>query len=731
MNDPLQEPSVLDYVKARLRFWEKAPPLFESLALTPSPSPEGSGDGENEASEPASPGILFPTPAIKLPWRSMLAVLLVLIAQLTFEPRPGVERSGLTGAVLYLLAAAVALWAALSQEWQFEPLPSEEPSEAPLNVPLRPLLTGVGLLLVSFLAFGGNQFNIFNTSLWLAGIFLVARAFWQKSSGAHRGASLFKPYSRIGVIVALAALALFFRAYQLNAVPPEMNSDHAEKLLDVFDVLQGQTRIFFERNTGREAFQFYLTALVAKVFGTGVSFTSLKLGTLLCGLATLPFIYLLGKETAGRGAAWIAVTLAAVAYWPNVITRVALRFSLYPLVTAPVLYFLLRGLRTQRRNDFILAGLALGIGLHTYTPVRILPFVVLAAVGLYWLHQRHPIQRRQALVGLMIVGLISLTVFLPLGRYALEHPDQFAFRAFSRLGNWERPLEAPAWQVFFQNLWNALRMFNWSNGEIWPVSIPHRPALDVVTGAFFILGVVLTGYRYINQRRWQDLFLLLSIPLLLLPSILSLAFPSENPALNRTSGAMVPVFVIAGLGLFSFVNGLRHALGGRAGLAAATTVGAVLLLLSANQNYNLVFKTYAQNYAQSSWNTSEMGEVIQNYAASVGSLDSAWVVPFPHWVDTRLVGMQAGNPTRDYAIQPSELANSVVLPDPKLFLLKPEDQGSIALLQQLYPQGWLQMVTSAYPNKDFYLYFVPAEPGILPARSLLPQTEPATSSPIP
>ena len=508
-----------------------------------------------------------PARVIRLPWRSLLAVLLALIAQLTFEPRPGVERGGLTGLILYLLAAAAAVWAALRQEWRLEPPPPDEQNDEPLTLPLRPLLTGAGLLLVSFLAFGGNQFNIFNTSLWLAGIFLVAFAFWQRSPRSRKNPFFTKPNARLLVMLVVAALALFFRASQLDAVPPEMNSDHAEKLLDVYDVLQGQTRIFFERNTGREAFQFYLTALVAKVFGTGVSFTSLKLGTLLCGLATLPFIYLLGKETAGRGAGLIAVTLAAVAYWPNVITRVALRFSLYPLITAPVLYFLLRGLRTQRRNDFILAGLALGIGLHTYTPVRILPFVVLTAIGLYWLHQRHPIPRRQALLGLLIVALISLTVFLPLGRYALDHPDQFAFRAFSRLGDWERPLEAPAWQVFFQNLWNALRMFNWSNGEIWPVSIPYRPALDVVTGAFFILGVVLTGCRYFSQRRWQDLFLLLSIPLLLLPSILSLAFPSENPALNRTSGAMIPVFVIAGMGLFSFIDALRHALGGRGGLA--------------------------------------------------------------------------------------------------------------------------------------------------------------------
>ena len=38
-----------------------------------------------------------------------------------------------------------------------------------------------------------------------------------------------------------------------------------EKLLDVNDVLHGQFSIFFPRNTGREAFQFYLIAATVKL----------------------------------------------------------------------------------------------------------------------------------------------------------------------------------------------------------------------------------------------------------------------------------------------------------------------------------------------------------------------------------------------------------------------------------------------------------------------------------
>ncbi len=127
-----------------------------------------------------------------------------------------------------------------------------------------------------------------------------------------------------------------------------MFSDHAEKLLDVGEVLQGQFSIFFPRNTGREAIQMYLTAAVSMLFGTGLSFMSLKLGTALAGIFALPFIYLLAKEIGGRRLGLLAFFLAAVAYWPNVISRVGLRFPLYPLFVAPMLYFIIKGFEDRQ-----------------------------------------------------------------------------------------------------------------------------------------------------------------------------------------------------------------------------------------------------------------------------------------------------------------------------------------------------------------------------------------------
>src|SRR5690606_4009769 len=154
-----------------------------------------------------------------------------------------------------------------------------------------------------------------------------------------------------GLVLAVFGLSIFYRLYQLDAIPIEPFSDHAEKILDVYEITEGETLIFFERNTGREAFQMYWTLLVAKVFGTGFSFFSLKLGTVLLGILTLPYVYLLGREYGNERVALFALFLFGIAYWPNVISRIGLRFPLYPLFLAPALLYLTRGLRTRNRND--------------------------------------------------------------------------------------------------------------------------------------------------------------------------------------------------------------------------------------------------------------------------------------------------------------------------------------------------------------------------------------------
>jgi hypothetical protein len=168
----------------------------------------------------------------------------------------------------------------------------------------------------------------------------------------------------------------------------------------------------------------------------------------------------------------------------------------------------------------------------------------------------------------------------------------------------------------------------------------------------------------------------------------------------------VPVFVIIGLALDGLVGSLEARVSGNAGKILAWGIAIFLLGWASLQNYNLVFNEYQRSYELSAWNTSAMGEVIREFGDLFGTTETAWVVAYPHWVDTRLVGINAGEPRRDFSIWPDRLGETTADPRPKLFLVKPEDQIGLAALRQLYPQGNLQLYDSPLEGKDFLIYLV-------------------------
>ena len=719
---PFDEPSVLDYFKSLFRFKGERPAFGDvPEAINDQQSAPGSQLEEPQALDQTQrePTTFDLRPSTKFPWRSLLALLFALIGQYTFEPPPTTSPLGIA---FYLAAFAMLGWAIYRGEWTLASLKPVSDRNDPLTYRRIPLLLSIPLAFWAFRLFGENRFTATNVIVWSIAVLLFIWAFWLNGAKGRLSsiADFFKrdswslTFSRWSLLlIAAIALVFFFRFYQTASVPPEPFSDHAEKIFDVYDVSVGETRIFFPRNTGREAFQMYWTLLVANFFGTGLSYLSLKLGTAILGFLTLPFIYLIGKEIGGPRVGLLAFLLTGIGYWPNVISRVGLRFPLYPLFVAPTLFFLIRGLRTRNRNDFLLSGLFLGLGLHGYSPMRIVPFVVVAAFVLYWLHSQSKGARRDLPVWLAMLALTSLFVFLPLLSYWVGHPTEFGFRAVSRLSGTEQALPGPAYEIFFSNAWKALKMFNFDDGEIWVHSVPHRPALDVVSAALFAIGIILVLIRYIRNRNWLDLFLLISIPLLQLPSTLSLAFPGENPALNRAGASYIPAFIIGAMALDGLLTSLR---GGRIRTVIMWGAAGLLLFVSASQNYDLVFDQYYNSFRQGSWNTSDMGGVIKEFEQTYGRTDTVWIVPYPHWVDTRLPAVWAGIPNRDLAMWREDLATTLELAGPKLFMARanleaPEfnDTETLDILQSLYPNGQLRMFDSDVPGHDFWIYFVPQQ----------------------
>ena len=679
----MEEPSVLDYVKTLFQPKNKRLKKPFNLITT-----------EKNPRKPINSKKRIK----RIPWKLIIAVGLGILAQYQLEP-PNRET---TIAIILYFAAGILCWLEI-RHFELNKKPNKF-SKKTSSVRMISFIFSLVFVLLAFWTFNNNRFTLINLCFWTLAIILFLFSVWErlpKKEFKKQRLDLWVILFILGIII-----VVFFRFYQLNQVPGEMFSDHAEKLLDVADVLNGQYSIFFPRNTGREAFQFYLTVLIIRLFGTGLTFISLKIGTALVGLFTLPFIYLMGKEIGNRWVGLTAFFMAGIAYWPNVISRVGLRFPLYALFTAPALYFLVRGLRNCNRNDFILSGIALGIGLHGYSPIRILPFVLLIGFGLAFLDSKSSEYRKTIFWNFCLLAFTSFIFFLPLFRYAIENPTMFGFRAFSRLTSIEQPLPGPAWQIFLSNLLNSLTMFFYSNGEIWVHSIPYRPALDIISAVFFFIGLVFILKRYKSLRNWVDLFFILLIPLLMLPSILSLAFPQENPSLNRTNAAIVPIFVIAALG-FNFVfktimNSMKPKL-------IKTVVFAsmgIFILISCVMNFRLVFYDYSEQFLEKVWNTSEIGSVITGFVKSGGNPDNAFVVPYPYWVDTRLVGINAGFPTKDFALSRDQIIATQLIKLPKLFILKPEDIDSFNMIREVYSQMDIQEYVSKQPGKNFIIVHV-------------------------
>lgn len=702
----VEEPSLLDYLKDRLNPRR----LLKGEGVQPTETAEPSAVPE----APAAQRSRF----FALPWRSLLVLVTALAGQRFFEPGAAQPRLGIG---FYLVAAGLLVAALFKREWELQPLKPEVKQQFATTIYRTPLLIFIPLLVITYFSFSGNRFTIFGLVLWISTFIIGLWAFWQRRDGGYdrhrvkkkavdflRGRDIhFRMNWWHLLVLVVFFVSAWFHLSQLNAVPLEMTSDHAEKILDVNEVLNGNASIFFARNSGREPLQFYITAALVKYLGLPLDFTTLKLVMALAFLVSLYFVYRLGTELGSRWTGLLAMLLVGFASWANILARSGMRLVLTPVFVAPVLFYLLRGLRLSRRNDLLLAGAFLGLGLLGYSAFRVVPLVVLMVFLVVALYRKKQGQMEGLAAGLAVLIIFSIVGALPMLRFAFQYPELIAMRTITRITSVEQAITEPVTLVFLSNFWNAVLMPFWRNGYTWVISVTDRPALDLVSAAFYLIGVVILVFRCIREGAWQHLVILISIPVMMLPSMLALAFPSENPSLSRAGGAMIPILLTAAIAMESLLKSLWRAAGGWLSRALVMLLGAGLLLVSAQQNYDLVFRQYRLQYQNATWNSSQMGAIARDYIHSIGDPESVYVVAVAHWVDTRLVAMNAGYIGRDFAIWPDDLELTLEQNGAKLFFVKADDAVGMSRLSALYPDGFSEYHKGLAPGRDFFTYLVP------------------------
>lgn len=677
----------------------------------------------------------------------------------------------LLGFLLWLAAEIYGDWPRLRAWWAARrvgaasadtpPVPAAVPASRPQVWggihPARALLALGGALasVVALIGTAGNQFTLVGFTAWAASIALwvaaLAPAEWRAQALRARAARLRVNWRSptLWALVAILALGAHFRLTELSAVPPEMTSDHVEKILDAQRVVDGQLQVFFPNNGGREAFQMYAMALLAQVPGLGMDFTTLKLLSALEGLAAILALYFLGRAAIGREQARLGnlvglllAALVAVSYWHVALSRLGLRIVLTTVVTALLLAFLARALRYNRRGDFILAGLTLGLGLYTYQAVRMLPLVVLAGVGMALLFRaRSGRAAARYLLNTAVLIVVAFVVFVPLFGFWLQYPEDFWRRTQGRLlgddviqtvNDQGQIVERQATvqerldafnrnlPILADNLRGALLMFNWKGDVAWINAAPNRPAMDSVTGALLVVGLAAWLARMVRRRDPFDWLVPVALLIMLLPSALSIAYPVENPSHTRTSGALPLAYLIAALPLALIVKSLVEQVGGRRGRVAAGAAVALVVAGAYGANSAVYFNNYYQAYVGSSLPYTEVGRVLRGFAESDGNFGNAFMIAYPYWWDHRAIGIEAGrvdwpNGIVNREAVPQFLADAYARAnryrlDPDrdlLFLYAPDDEDTGAALRQWFPQG-RSMLVQSYQDDTYRLYRVPA-----------------------
>ena len=524
-------------------------------------------------------------------------------------------------------------------------------------------------------------------------------------------------------------LGIGFRLAELEAHPAQMVSDHVEKILDSQRVAEGDTRIFFSNNGGREPIQFYLMSLLASLPGLGFNHFTLKLLTVIEGLVTLPILVMVGVELMGGRRRKLGILvglllagLVAVSYWHTALSRLGLRIVLTPLFTSLLLIYLARAMRRNQRADYVKAGLALGFSLYAYQAARMLPIAVVAGVAIAMIIRQIPWrQRLMRLVNLTALAFVAFMIFLPLFHYSLEEPEHFWERTSGRILGDGIPDEERLdvfnanIPILMSNIRNALLMFHWKGDVIWVHGLPLEPAMDMYTSAFLILGLAAWAARMLKSRDPVLWFAPVMIFIMLLPSALAIGFPSENPSHTRTSGALPLVYLIAALPIAIIARHLMRTFPRRRGAALAVIFCAGALLLANQRNTHLYFDRYPDTYARYSYPYSEVGTVLRGFADSDGAYGNAFVIAYHWWWDHRAIGIEAGLP-----FWPSSISSLSDLPqfldmarhrtdqfklNPNrdlLFFYSPSDEEAPLRLRQWFPNGYARQMPSSHFSYPLY-----------------------------
>lgn len=383
------------------------------------------------------------------------------------------------------------------------------------------------------------------------------------------------------------ALAVFFRFYKLNVLPPGLHPDEAANGLDIFRILENHDwRIIYNTNGPREALFFYLQAIF--VYFMGNTILALRIAPALFGVLSVVVIFFATKEWANRRTALITAFFMAVTPWVVIIQRDGFRASLVPLFIGLVMLFAAKAYKSGKTIYYVLAAVFLGLGFYTYTAFSMIlaaligGLVYLLIVRRKWLKDNwKKLLLSLAVFGVVMTPLLITTIKDPGGSTARAGGTSFLNKEL----NGGKPI-----QTFLSGTAKTLLQYNYVGDQNNRHNLGGQPLLNMFVGLMFVLGLVMCLFNF-NKPRYA--MLLAVFGAMLLPSLLT---AEGLPHALRSIGTAVPVFILAGMGV-NYLLYIWYKTFPVNKLARMTGLLVILVLLGLTlvQSYRELFVTWAQD----------------------------------------------------------------------------------------------------------------------------------------
>ena len=354
-------------------------------------------------------------------------------------------------------------------------------------------------------------------------------------------------------LAVIIILALFFRFYQIESLPPGLYPDEAMNGNNALTALEtGSFKVFYPDNNGREGLFINIQALSVGIFG--IHPWSLRIVSALFGTLTVVGLYLLAKELFGWHQGALASFLLAISFWHVNFSRIGFRAIMLPFILVFGFYFFWRGLKRASLLNFGLAGLFWGLGVHTYISYRVAPLILIFILLTYWLSIKKDFSlikyqqtQKQIIKGLTVFAVITVVVALPILINFLQNPDHFLSRTGANLSvfNQENPTKELRLSII-----KTLGMFNFSGDYNWRHNIAGWPMLSLPIGILFVLGFFKELYHWLRRKHGHfsstHTLIFSWFFVMLLPGFLS----TEAPHALRTIGVIPVVMIFAAQGLY-------------------------------------------------------------------------------------------------------------------------------------------------------------------------------------